>query len=437
MAEKKNKLSAEARLSLLLDDGTYTELDKNDASGARIGYGSVCGATVYAYAEGESEGFGAASAKKLEKVYALAEKTGSPVVSVYDSQGVQLEGGLATLDTCSSLLGHISRLSGVVPQIAVVAGTCGGFEALCANMADLCLMEKNAELFLTAPFVDSEAKKDASGSDAAKKAGVAAVVCEGEEALFGKVRQLLAILPLNNLASAPVVDFEAPAADTDGCPVCVTVDTDSKIQLFAGLGSSAKTLLATLAGSVVGVVKVDGRLCRGDSVKIARLVQLCDAYSVPVVTFVDSEGFLQSTENDLKGGIRNASLLANVLSEATTPKVCVITGKAIGSVYSVLCGKNAGNDMVYAWDKAVISAVPAKTAVGIFWENRIEKDSDIENLAAEYEKTEANAVKAVEAGLVDRVITREETRGVLVETLDMLASKRVTTLSKKHGILPY
>jgi len=437
MAEKKNKLNAEARLSLLFDDGAYTELDKDDASGARIGYGSVCGATVYAYAEGESAGFGAASAKKLEKVFTLAEKTGSPVVSIYDSQGVQLEGGLATLDTCSRLLGHISRLSGVVPQISVVAGTCGGFAAMCADMADLCLMEKNAELFLTAPFVDSEAKEGAGSSEYAKKSGLAAIVCEGEEALLGKARQLLAILPLNNLASAPVVDFEAPAPDAPGCPVCKTVDVDSKIQLFAGVGSSAKTLLATMAGSVVGVVKVEGRLCKGDSEKIARLVQFCDAYSIPVVTYVNSEGFLQSTENDMNGGIRNAALLSHALSEATTPKVCVIYGKAIGSVYSVLCGKNAGNDMVYAWENAVVSAVPAKTAVGIFWEDRIEKDSDIDRLAAEYEKTEANAVKAMEAGLVDRVIKDSETRGVLVETLDMLASKRVSTLSKKHGILPY
>ena len=437
MAEKKNKLDAVARLKLLFDDGIYTELDKDDSTGARIGYGSVCGATVYAYAEGNEEGFGAASAKKLEKIYTLAEKTGYPVISIYDSQGVQLKDGLAALDTCSSLLGHISRLSGVVPQISVVAGTCGGFAALCANMADLCLMEKDAELFLTAPFVDAEAEEDAGKSDTAKKTGLAAIVCDGEESLLGKARQLLAILPLNNLASSPVVDFEVPENDPDACPVCITTDADSKIVLFAGLGSSATTLLATMGGSTVGVVKVAGRLCRGDSKKIARLVQFCDAYSIPVVTFVDSEGFLQSTKNDLMGGTRNASILAHALSEATTPKVCVIYGKAIGSVYSVLCGKNAGNDMVYAWNNAVISALPAKTAVGGFWEDKIEKDSDIDRLAAEYEKTEATAEKAVEAGLVDRVITRDETRSVLIETLDMLSSKRVSTLSKKHGILPY
>ena len=437
MAEKKNKLDAVARLKLLFDDGVYTELDKDDSTGARIGYGSVCGATVYAYAEGNEEGFGAASATALDEIYTLAEKTGSPVVSIYDSQGVQLTDGLAALDTCSSLLGHISRLSGVVPQISVVAGTCGGFAALCANMADICLMEKDAELFLTAPFVDAEAEEGAGGSEIAKKSGLAAMVISGEENLIGKARQLLAILPLNNLASAPVVDFEAPEYDTESCPVCITADADSKIMLFAGLGSAATTLLATMGGNTVGIVKVAGKLDRGDSKKIARLVQFCDAFSVPVVTFVDSDGFVQSTKNDRMGGIRNASLLAHALSEATTPKVCLIFGKAVGSVYSVLCGKNAGNDMVYAWNKAVISTLPAKTAVGVFWEDRIEKDSDIDRLAEEYEKTEATAVKAVEAGLVDRVITREETRSVLIETLDMLASKRVSTLSKKHGILPY
>ena len=437
MAEKKNKLDAVARLKLLFDDGVYTELDRDDSDGARIGYGSVCGATVYAYAEGSDEGFGAASAKKLEKIFTLAEKTGSPVVSIYDSQGVKLTDGLAALDTCSSLLGHISRLSGVVPQISVVAGTCGGFAALCANMADLCLMEKDAELFLTAPFVDDDSDEEAGGSDSAKKAGLAAFVAEGEENLIGKARQILAVLPLNNLAPAPVVDFQAPENDPDACPVCITADEGSRIMLYNSVGSSAKTMLATMGGNTVGVVKVEGRLCRGDSRKIARLVQFCDAFSVPIVTFVNSEGFLQSVKNDRMGGIKNASLLAHALSEATTPKVCVIYGKAVGSVYSVLCGKNAGNDMVYAWDNAVISALPAKTAVGVFWEDRIEKDSDIDGLAAEYEKTEASAAKALEAGLVDRVITRDETRSVLIETLDMLASKRVSTLSKKHGNLPY
>lgn len=437
MAEKNKKLDASARLQLLFDDGFYTELDRNDASGSRIGYGSVGGATVFAYAEGEKEGFGSTSAKKLEKVFSLAEKTGSPVVSIYDSNGVALSEGLSSLDTCSLLLGQISRLSGVVPQIAVVAGVCGGFSSLCASMADICLMEKDAELFLTAPFVDADAAEEDGSSGFAGKAGAAAIVCEGEEALFGKTRELLSMLPLNNLASAPVLEFADPEKTVDEDAVLGVFDGESAVELYAPLGSAVRTYLATLGGSAVGVIDVTGRVCRKDSVKAARLVQLCDAYSIPVITMVDSEGFVASVKNDRKGGIRNAALLTHVLSEATTAKVCLIKGNAIGSVYAVFCGKNAANDMVYAWPGAVISAVPAKTAVGIFWEDRIEKDSDIDRLADEYARTEASAEKALESGLVDRILAKEETRMVLIEAVDMLASKRVSNLSKKHGNLPY
>ena len=440
MAEKQKKLDAAARLALLFDDGVYTELDTADESGARVGYGSVGGATVFAYAEGEKDGaFGSSSARKLVKVYDLAEKTGSPVVAVFDSKGVQLEGGLDTLQACSELLGRCARISGVVPQIAVVAGTCGGFASLCASLADICLMKQDGELFLTSPFVDAAngGKGEAANGCFAQKAGSAAVVCETEQQLFEKARQLLQMLPLNNLAAAPVCDFEAPSTTVSECVVGGTVDGGSDVELFAELGSSVRTSVATLGGSTVGVAKVEGRICRGDSKKLARLVQLCDAFSIPVVTFVNSEGFLASAENDQKGGIANAALLSHVLAEATTVKATVITGSAIGSVYAVLCSKNSGSDMCYAWPGATISALTPKAAVGVFWENRITKPADIDALAAQYAAEEAGAQKALACGAVDRVIAPEETRSVLIQALDMLASKRVSRLSKKHGNLPY
>ena len=440
MAEKQKKLDAAARLALLFDDGVYTELDAADASGARAGYGSVCGATVFAYAEGEKDGaFGASSARKLCKVYDLAEKTGAPVVAIYDSQGVRLADGFDTLGACSELLGRSARISGVVPQIAVVAGTCGGFASLCATMADVCLMKQDAELFLTAPFVDAAkgGKGCAADGDFAQKAGSAAVVCEDENELFAKARHLLQMLPLNNLAPAPICEFDAPEKTCDACAVLGSIDGGSGVELFAHKGNSVRTCIATMGGTTVGVAEVSGRLCRGDSAKYARLVQLCDAFSIPVVSFVDSEGFLASAENDANGGIRNAALLSHTLAEATTAKLTVITGSAIGSAYAVLCGKNAGCDMCYAWPTATVSALAPKTAVGVLWEDRIEKESDIETLAAQYAAEEASAEKALAAGVVDRIITPAETRTVLIEAIDMLASKRVSRLNKKHGNLPY
>ena len=439
MADKQQKLDALQRLTLLFDDGAYELLDGSADTGARIAHGTVYGTAVFAYVEGGCGAFRTATAGKLAKVYDLAEKTGSPVVAVYDSKGVDLQGGGLTLDACAELLHRCSRVSGVVPQIAVVAGTCGGFESVCASLADVCLMESKAEFFLTAPFndlSDSDAKKIAGSAEYAQKASAAAVVCDGEEALFAKTRQLVGMLPSNNLEAPPFCDFSEPEKNAADDAVLGTVDAGSEIELFAGKGLSSRTYLATVLGSPVGVVSVSGRVCRNDSLKISRLVQLCDAFSVPVVTFLDSEGFLVSADNDMNGGIRNAAILAHNLSQATTVKVTVVTGNAIGSLFSVICGRSA-SDFRLAWNGAVIGELAPKAAVAVMWSDRIEKDSDIERLAVQYAAEEESAEKAFENGIIDKVITPETTRSAVSAALDMLAPKRVSNISRKHGNMPY
>lgn len=439
MADKQQKLDALQRLTLLFDDGAYELLDGSADTGARIAHGTVYGTAVFAYVEGGCGAFSTATAGKLAKVYDLAEKTGSPVVAVYDSKGVDLQGGGLTLEACAELLHRCSRVSGVVPQIAVVAGTCGGFESVCASLADVCLMESKAEFFLTAPFndlSDSDAKKIAGSAEYAQKASAAAVVCDGEEALFAKTRQLVGMLPSNNLEAPPFCDFSEPEKNAADDAVLGTVDAGSEIELFAGKGLSSRTYLATVLGSPVGVVSVSGRVCRNDSLKISRLVQLCDAFSVPVVTFLDSEGFLVSADNDMNGGIRNAAILAHNLSQATTVKVTVVTGNAIGSLFSVICGRSA-SDFRLAWNGAVIGELAPKAAVAVMWPDRIEKDSDIERLAVQYAAEEESAEKAFENGIIDKVITPETTRSAVSAALDMLAPKRVSNISRKHGNMPY
>lgn len=439
MADKQQKLDALQRLTLLFDDGAYELLDGSADTGARIAHGTVYGTAVFAYVEGGCGAFSTATAGKLAKVYDLAEKTGSPVVAVYDSKGVDLQGGGLTLDACAELLHRCSRVSGVVPQIAVVAGTCGGFESVCASLADVCLMESKAEFFLTAPFndlSDSDAKKIAGSAEYAQKASAAAVVCDGEEALFAKTRQLVGMLPSNNLEAPPFCDFSEPEKNAADDAVLGTVDAGSEIELFAGKGLSSRTYLATVLGSPVGVVSVSGRVCRNDSLKISRLVQLCDAFSVPVVTFLDSEGFLVSADNDMNGGIRNAAILAHNLSQATTVKVTVVTGNAIGSLFSVICGRSA-SDFRLAWNGAVIGELAPKAAVAVMWSDRIEKDSDIERLAVQYAAEEESAEKAFENSIIDKVITPETTRSAVSAALDMLAPKRVSNISRKHGNMPY
>lgn len=434
--------SAQARLTALFDDGVYVEIDAGNQSGAAAAYGSVGGATVFAFCQDAARNDGVvdrAQARKLGKIYDLAAKTGSPVVTVYDTKGVKLDEPFGALQSSSKILGKVSALSGVVPQIAVILGPCGGFAAIAAAMADICIMAEDGEMFLTPPFTDKAAGgkiKGVGGQEFALKSGVVSIGCASETEALAAAGKVASLLPLNNLAMLPVNEFAEPQFAADKCAIDTVCDEGSAIELYEKMGSGARTVLATIGGMPCGVVGTHGRLDREDSAKSARLVEICDAFNLPVVSFVNSSGFLKSAENDLYEGIRNAARLTQVLADATTPKVSVITGKAIGAVYSVFCGKGAGCDMTFAWDSAVIGPVSPRAAVGILWEDKIKENSDIEGLAAEYAATEATAQKAAESGAVDDVIAPEDTRRHLIGALDMLASKRVSRLPKKHGNMP-
>ncbi len=434
MSEKTVENKAERCLEALFDEGRYTALDA-PGKGARIAYGSVQGSTVFAYAEGDNGGvFDGACAAALARVYDLAEKTGSPVVAVFDSCGVPLDGGAGILGACSELLGRFSRISGVVPQIAAVNGTCGGFAALAASMADVCVMSESAELFLTAPFLDG---KNGNGTpEFALNSGAASLVCPADE-LFEKVRALVGMLPLNNMDVSPVWEAEDPAFDPED-PVASLADADSLIELNAsGKESAARTWLATVGGTAAGIVRVQGEPGARDSARMAKLYGFCDAFSLPVVTLLDSEGFKKCSFNDLHGGIRNAARLAGVYASSTNPKLTVVTGNAIGTLAAMLCGRGAGNDLTLAWPGAVLSPLTPEAAAAVLKDDEIGKEADLRRLAAEYAANEASAPAALRAGLADRIVTAEETRAAVAEALGMLASKRVAGPSRKHNNLPY
>ncbi len=440
MSKTSKKLTASERLAALFDDGIYYEIDAavGAGCGAKAAYGSVGGATVFAFCQDADAAGGAvdrAQARKLAKVYDLAAKTGAPVVTVYDSKGVRLEDGFGSLEASSEILGKAAALSGVVPQIAVVAGQCAGFMAMMAAAADLCVMCEDAELYMTPAFLDSDTKEAAGSAEFAKKAGIAAIVCADEAAALAKAAALTRLLPLNNLASLPVFDFDAPAFDLAGGVIPAVADEGSVIELFEGV-SCVSAALATVGGVSCGLLALQDEICKCGAAKAARLIQLCDAFNLPIITFVDAQGFKKSAHADRAGAIRTAASLAQLMAEATTVKISVITGSAIGSVYTAFCGKNAGADMSFAWKGAVISPLPPKAAVALLWDERIRKNEDIEPLAQEYAQTAASAEKAAEAGAVDSVIEPAATRDLLISSLDMLASKRVSRLPKKHGNLP-
>ncbi|MEA4911315.1 MAG: carboxyl transferase domain-containing protein [Oscillospiraceae bacterium] len=443
MSEKSKKMSAKARLETLFDDGVYFELEGSAQPGAAVAaYGSVGGATVFALCQDSAVDAGAvdaAHARKWNKVYELAAKTGAPVVTLYDSVGVRVNEGFSSLEASSKILRSCSALSGVVPQIAVVLGTCAGFASMAAAMADVCVMAKDAQLFLTSAFADKAAggaTKEVGSAAFAERAGGASVVCDDEKAAIEKAAQLLRLLPLNNLDALPRFDAEAPAFSREGSPIETTADADSVLELSANTGKHARTALVTLGGTPCGMLEANGRLCRKDTAKCAKLVELCDAFNLPVVCFVNSDGFTVSAENDELGGIKAAAGLAHVLGEATTAKLSVVTGSAIGAAFTTFCSKNCGADMTYALDGAVISALPCEAAAALRHEKDIKADGDIAALGAAYAADEASAAAALKAGVIDAVIAPEATRDTLIAAVDMLSTKRVSRLPKKHGNLP-
>lgn len=440
MSQSSKNGTAQTRLTALFDDGVFTEIDAQSAGGAMAAYGSVGGATAFAFCQDAAQNNGAvnaAQARKLARVYDLAAKTGSPVITVYDAKGVSLDAPFDALATASEILDKVAALSGVVPQIAVILGPCGGFFALAAAMADFCVMAKEGEMFLTPAFVD-KAKggktKDVGKQDFALKSGVVSVGCDSEDEALAKAAALAGMLPLNNLSALPVGDFSDPQFSTDVCPIDAVCDVGSAVEVYARMGKGSRTVLATIGGTPCGVIGNHGELDRGDSAKCARLVEICDAFNLPVVSLIDTAGFIKSADNDLYEGIRNAARLSQVMADATTAKISVATGSAIGSIYSVFFG--SGCDMTYAWNGAVISPLEPETAVGVLWEDKITQNNDIASLAAEYAATEATAQKAAEAGAVGDVIEPADTRRHLIGALDMLASKRVSRLPKKHGNMP-
>ena len=331
------------------------------------------------------------------------------------------------------MLNAASVISGVVPQISVIAGTCAGSAAMIACSADFVIMTKESELFM--------APNTAAGSaESASKSGIASVVCDDDKAAVAKARELINLLPVNNLSPVPMFEFAesgAAAGNTLDSIVAAIADADSVVELSAGFGTAAYTALATIGGATAGIAatnKSAEKLTADDCMKLARFIRTCDAFSIPVVTVVDTEGL---ADLDAADGIKAVTTLANSYAEATTAKIAVVTGKAIGPVFIALAGNSSNSDFTYAWDNAVIAPFAPVTAVEFMMHDKLEGAADLtakrNELAAEYEKTTASALAAAENGFIDEIINSADTRAVLTSALDILSGKRSQKLPKKHN----
>lgn len=435
-----NDSKALKRLEALFDDGTFTQLDAyaKSADGdveVVAGFGTVQGCAAYAFSQDVTVCGGAftvAQCAKIKKVYDLASKTGCPVIGVYDSNGVKLTEGFEVMSAYSELVKASASVSGVCPQISVIAGACVGTSALIANMADVVVAVKDAEFYVTAP-------SDVSAQDCYED-GTVDVLCDDFAAAADKVRAIVSLLPSNNLAPAPIYEFAAPAVTADEGSDAMTViksiaDEGSVLELKGGYSAEkCKTALATVMGSAVGFVAFEGKpICPCASYKAEALVKLCDAYTIPIITLVNADGTVN------KKGKENQCLtaftkLASAYAAATCPKLSVITGTAVGTAYIILAGKGLNADLTFAWDKSVASPLSADAAVQFLFNDRLAAGENKAELEKEYKETIASPFTAAACGAVDDVFTPADTRAKVIGALDILAGKRETTLPRKHSV---
>ena len=458
------KLLARERIAQLLDAASFVELDVLNAdAGVVTGYGLIDGAPAYVYAQDftvKGGSVGMAHARKVLKVLELAEKTGAPVYAILDTAGARLDEGIDAMNAYAMMAGKMSALSGVVPQVAIVLGQCGGIASAIAGMSDITIMSKNGALFVNGPQVVSAAAgkeiqmEELAGPEASVKSGLAQLAADTDEDAIALARKLADYLPANNMdeiigdtaddVNRELGDLNAIESVEDVREVLRRIaDMNEIIELSEGFAPSMVTAIAKIGGSTVGFIanqptRDEGRITVYGAKKASRFASFCDCFSIPVVTVVDSLGMKVSTapQGELA---RAGAQLMYALCEASNVRIALITGNAIGTAYAAMASR-AASDAVYAWPGAVISAVTPKIAVQMNCADELKVADDPIARRAEledaYMANVADGVNAAVKGYVDDVIEPAQTRQILAAALEMLSGKRENKPDKKHGNMP-
>lgn len=484
---KKGKLTARERIELLFDKGTFEEmgmlvthrsmnfgLDKQKfyGDGVVTGYGKVNGRPVYAFSQDFTVLGGSlaeAHAEKIVKIMDLAMKTGAPVIGLNDSGGARIQEGVVSLGGYADIFYRNTLASGVVPQISAIMGPCAGGAVYSPALTDFILMvEHTSYMFVTGPNVvktvtneDVSAEELGGASTHSTKSGVTHFACENEVEAIERIKQLLSYMPSNCEDEAPRLSYQSgdeqrPALndiipDNPNQPYDIrevisgTVDTDSFLEVHRDYAENIVVGFARLAGRSIGVVAnqpavLAGVLDVNSSKKGARFVRFCDCFNIPLLVFEDVPGFLPGTDQEWNAIITNGAKLLYAFSEATVPRVTVITRKAYGGAYDVMNSKHIGADMNFAWPTAEIAVMGAKGAAEIIFKKEIDGAQDptekLKEKEAEYADLFANPYRAAARGYVDEVIEPKDTRVKLIRAFEMLENKAEKLPRKKHGNIP-
>lgn len=491
----RGKLTARERMTLLLDAGSFTELDafavhdchdfgmadkKIAGDGVITGFGTIGGRLVYVYSQDFTVFGGSLSltmARKICKIMEMGLKTGAPVIGINDSGGARIQEGVASLGGYADIFYRNVQASGVIPQLSLIMGPCAGGAVYSPAMTDFVFMvDQTSHMFITGPDVIKTVTgevisfDDLGGSMThTQKSGVADKRFASEAELLAAVRTWFAYIPSNNLDDTPLgvnpetdpvvraqiedagrrVGAFVPADPNQpydmGDVVRAIVDPNSFFELKPEYAPHILTGFARLGGRSVGIVAnnpnhLAGVLDINASVKAARFVRFCDAFNLPIITFVDVPGFLPGSDQETSGIIRQGAKLLYAYCEATVPLLTVITRKAYGGAYDVMASKHIGADLNLAWPGAEIAVMGAAGACNIIFKSEIghaeDKDAKRRELTAHYSETFANPYVAAGKGYVDAVIYPYETRSYLLRGLAATAGKRVQRPKRKHGNIP-
>lgn len=446
-----------AKLGSIFDAGTFVELgaytkrpgSQKDFEGVVCGYGAVNGKLAFVFVQdsGRTKGaFGERHAKKICDIYALAVKNGAPVIGVFDSAGAVVYDGASALAAYGRVMKCVSDASGVIPQIAVVDGICGGMSAVVASMFDLTVTVKGvSKLYVNAPF---NVGADTGTAEFSAQNGIAAVVADDAAAAYAKVRELIAVLPQNNADVCMVETTDSLNRDSAFDPekytakelVDVLADSASFVRLYENYADNAYLGLATFGGVVAGVVASDpekGGVLDIKSVRaITKLVSLCDGFGIPVVTLVDSVGFDVSREAEQSAYASELARLAYAYTSADNAKVTAVIRKAYGAAFTLLGSKSVGADMVYALPTAAISVLSPEASVAFVWNDKVGAEKSREELEAEWKEKCASAADAADRGELDDIVEPAELRKRICAALMMLAAKAEGKPSRRHANMP-
>ena len=482
------KLTARERVDLLLDPGSFVELDrfkthrctdfdmdkqKTPGDGVVTGYGNIDGRQVFVFSQDFTVFGGSLSgafSEKVCKVMDLAVKTGCPMIGINDSGGARIQEGVASLAGYANIFHRNVLSSGVVPQISAIMGPCAGGAVYSPAMTDFIFMvEDTSYMFITGPEVirtvthEEVSMQELGGASTHNaKSGVAHFASPNERESLHTIRELLSFLPSNNMEDSPVrptsddpnrrdEKLNSLVPDNPNKPydikdvITTVVDENYFLEVqkdyarnivigFARLGGRTVGIVANQPAFLAGVLDIDA------SVKGGRFVRFCDCFNIPIVTLIDVPGFLPGTSQEYGGIIRHGAKLLYAYCEATVPLVSIITRKAYGGAYVVMASKEIGGDVNLAYPTAEIAVMGPDGAVNIIHRNAINKatdpDTEREKLVDEYRRTFANPFKAAEMGYIDEIIMPADTRPQLIRALDMLHNKRDKNPPKKHGNVP-